>query len=108
MARYLFEMELTPQAFAAFIKDPGDRGQANRAVIESVGGELLEYYFVVGSNTIYVIEEIPDEIAVEALTMAVLASGAVASIKCTGILTSAEAVEAMKMAGNVGYRPPSS
>jgi len=45
---------------------------------------------------------------VEALTMAVLASGAVASIKCTGILTSAEAVEAMKAAGNVGYRPPSS
>lgn len=29
MARYLFEMELTSKAFAAFIKEPGDRGQAN-------------------------------------------------------------------------------
>jgi len=108
MARYLFEMELTPAAFAAFVKDPGDRGQANRAVVESAGGELLEYYFAVGTNTIYVIEEVPNEVAVEALTMAILAGGAVASVKCTGILTSAEAVEAMKAAGNVGYRPPSS
>jgi len=108
MARYLFEMELTSKAFAAFIKEPGDRGQANRAVSGSVGGELLAYYFSVGGNIIYTIMELPNEIAVEAVTMGILAGGAVTSIKCTGILTSAEAVEAMKMAGSTSYRPPSS
>lgn len=108
MARYLYEMVLAPQAFAALVKNPGDRIEANRAVVESVGGELLEYYFAVGTNTVYTIMEIPDTLSAEALTMAVLAGGAVTSIRATAILTSAEAVDAMKMAGGTGYQPPSS
>lgn len=108
MARYLFEIELAPQAFAAFIKNPGDRGQANRAVIESVGGNLVEYYFAVGSSKVYLIAENLNEMSAQALIIAVLAGGVVACVKSVAILTSAEAVEAMKMAGGTGYRPPAS
>ncbi len=106
MTRYLQELELTPQAFAAFVANPGDRGQANRAVVESVGGKLVEYYFGVGSHSVYLISEYPNEMSVEALTIAVMAGGAVTSVKTVAILTSAEAVEAMKMAVGAGYRPP--
>jgi uncharacterized protein with GYD domain len=106
MARYLQEFELTPQAFASFVANPGDRGQANRAVVESVGGKLVEYYFGVGTNKIYLIAEYPNEVAFEALARSVLASGIITSAKTVAILTSAEAVEAMKMAGSAGYRPP--
>ena len=108
MARYLFEIKLAPQAFAAFVKDPGDRLQANQAVVESVGGKLIEYYFGVGSSSVYTIMELPNEVSAQAVTMAVLAGGAVTSVSSTGIITSAEAVDAMKMAGGAGYRPPSS
>ncbi len=108
MARYLSEMQLSPQAYASFIENPGDRADANRAVLESVGGKLIDYYFAIGSSIIYIIWETPDEISSEAVSMAVLAGGAVTSSKCVGILTSAETVEAMKMAGNAGYRAPSS
>ncbi len=108
MTRYLQELELTPSAFAAFVANPGDRGQANRAVVESVGGMLIEYYFGIGSHKVYLISEYPSEVSVEALTIAVMAGGAVTSVKSVAILTSAEAVEAMKMAGGAGYRPPSS
>lgn len=107
MNRYLFEMQLAPAAFAAFVKNPGDRRQANAAVIESLGGKLVEYYFSIGSNTVFTIQEMPDHISVEAATMAVMAGGAVTSARCVGILTAAEAVEAMQKAGGAGYRAPS-
>jgi uncharacterized protein with GYD domain len=108
MNRYLFELDLAPQAFAAFAKNPGDRFQANKAVAESVGGRLVEYYFAVGSDTVYTIMELPDPVSAEAVTMAVLAGGAVTSARCVCILTAAEAVAAMELAGAAGYRPPSS
>ncbi len=108
MARYLLEVGIVPNMFNALIQNPQDRAQANRPVFEAVGGKLQEYYFAVGHNTVYVVAEMPDEVSVEALTMAVLAGGTVTSIKATAILTAAEAMAAMKQAGTLGYRPPSS
>ncbi|MCB9150329.1 MAG: GYD domain-containing protein [Caldilineaceae bacterium] len=108
MPRYLVEMQLAPQAFAAYVNNPSDRFQANATVVEAVGGTLVEFWFVVGSNTIYNVMEVPDGAKMEALAMAVLASSAVTSVKCVSILTAAEAVAAMEMAGSAGYRAPSS
>ena len=45
--------------------------------------------------------------ALEALDMAVLAGGAVTSLKNTALLTGAEAVEAMKKGASIAYKPPS-
>ncbi|MEZ4661462.1 MAG: GYD domain-containing protein [Caldilineaceae bacterium] len=106
MNRYLVEMQLAPQAFAAFIQNPSDRQQANAPVNAALGGKLVEYYFSVGSNTVYCIMEFPDQVSLEAVTMAVLASGSVLSSKCVGILTAAETVAAMGMAGGAGSRAP--
>ena len=108
MIRYLVEMQLAPQAFAGFVKNPGDRQQANAAVVESVGGKLVEYWFTVGSNTVHLVVEIPDGARMEALVMSVLASGMATNVKSVQILTAAEAVAAMEMAGGTGYRAPAS
>jgi uncharacterized protein with GYD domain len=105
MARYLFEVSVVPQAFATLITNPQDRAQANRPLFEAVGGTLEAYYFAVGQSLFYLVAEIPDEASVGALTMAILAGGAVASVKSTAILTAAEAVEAMRKAATLGYRP---
>ena len=42
----------------------------------------------------------------EAITLAILATGAVNSIKTSSLLTAEEAMETMRRAGNVGFRPP--
>ncbi|MEZ4681298.1 MAG: GYD domain-containing protein [Caldilineaceae bacterium] len=106
MNRYLVEMQLAPQAFAAFVKNPGDRFQANAAVVEAVGGKFIEYWFGVGSNTVHLVVEMPDGTRMEALVMSVLAGGVVTSVKSVQILTASEAVAAMEMAGGAGYRAP--
>lgn len=106
MACYLFQLSIAPQAFATLIRNPNDRAEATRPVFEAVGGRLEEYYFAVGESTVYVLADVPDHVSVEALTMAVLAGGAVTSVKATALLTAAEAVDVMKKAGEVVYRPP--
>jgi len=108
MARYLYEMSLTPAVFATLLKNPQDRAEATRPMVERLGGTLEEYYFGVGQSTIFVICEFPGPVTAEALTIAVMAGGALTSCKATPILTAAEAVEAMQKAGDIVYRPPSS
>jgi uncharacterized protein with GYD domain len=93
---------------AAVVQNPQNRAEAVRPIFEAAGGRLHEYYVAVGENTAYLIADIPDHVSVAALTTAVHAGGAVTSIRSTAILTAAEAVEAMKKAAEIGYRPPSS
>ena len=107
MARYLFQLCIKPEVYATMMQNPQDRGEATRPLFEAVGGRMEEYYFAVGENTVYVLCEVPDPATVEALTMAVLAGGAVTSTKVTGILTAHEAIDVMKKAGDIVYRPPS-
>jgi uncharacterized protein with GYD domain len=107
MARYLLEVGVTPETFGTLMKNPQDRAKATRPVFEAFGGSLDEYYFAVGQTTVYLVGEMPDEVSIEAMTMAVLAGGAVTSIKFTPILTAAEAMQAMEKAADAMYRPPS-
>jgi uncharacterized protein with GYD domain len=107
MARYLLQLGIKPEAYAPMMQNPQDRGEAVRPVFETFGGSLEEYYFAVGENTVYVLCELPDLASLEAITMAVLAGGAITSCKATGILTSQETIDVMKKAGDVVYRPPS-
>ena len=107
MARYLTQICMKPEAFAPMMQNPQDRGEAVRPLFEAIGGSLKEYYFAVGENTVYVICEVPDHANMAAITMAVLAGGAITSIKTTGILTAQETIDVMRKAGDVVYRPPS-
>jgi uncharacterized protein with GYD domain len=89
------------------MQNPQDRGEAVRPIFEAVGGSLEEYYVAAGENTVYVLCELPDLANLEAITMVVLAGGAVKSVKTTGLLTAQEAIDVMKKAGDLVYRPPS-
>ena len=106
MARYLLQVGIKSETYALMMQNPQDRGKAVRPVFEAVGGSLEEYYFAVGENTVYLVCELPDLAGLEAITMAVLAGGAIESIKATGILTAQETVDVMKKAGDVVYKPP--
>jgi uncharacterized protein with GYD domain len=106
MAKYLSEMSLTPQAFQAVVQNPQNRADAVRPMIQAIGGQLDEYYFVVGENKVLVLLDMPDDVSVEAITMAVMAGGAINSAKAYRLMTAAEAVEAMRKAKDVTYKPP--
>ena len=106
MAFYLVQASYTSQATAAMIKNPQDRAAAVRPVIERMGGKLHGLWLAFGEFDAVVIAEMPDNVSAAAVAMAVGSSGGISAYRTTPLLTPAEAVDAMKKAGGVGYQPP--
>lgn len=107
MARCLLEVGVRPETFTKLMQTPEDRAKATRPVLEVFGGSLDEHCLVVGQAIVHLVGETPDEITIEAMTIAVLAGGAETSIKFAPILAAAEAMVAMQRAGDAMHRSPS-
>jgi uncharacterized protein with GYD domain len=108
MAYYLIQVSYNNQGISDLVKNPQDRSTAIRSVIEGMGGRIESFYFAFGDYDAVVIAELPDNASAAAFAMAVGAGGAMRSYKTTVLIPTAEAVEAMRKASTLGYRPPSS
>ena len=106
MPHYLIRASYTPEGWAALVKNPQNRREALRPVIEAAGGKLDAFYYAFGEDDAFVLVELPDNVSAAAISMSVAASGAVKSTATTPLMTAEEAVEAMKRASRAGYRPP--
>ena len=108
MPRFISELTFTPASAQGFINNPHDRAETIGPLMESLGGKLIDYYFTVGNGTVFVIYELPDADAVQAVSLRVVADGVVSDFKTQRVLTSAEAVEGMKKAAAINYNTPAS
>lgn len=106
MPFYLVQASYSSQATAAMIKNPQDRAAAVKPMIEQMGGKLHGLWLAFGEYDVVAIAELPDNVSAAALSMAIGASGALGSYRTTPLITTGEAMEAMKKAGTAGYQPP--
>ncbi len=106
MPHYLIQAAYTPEAWAAMVKNPQSRAEAVRPIIEGLGGKLLSIYLAFGEYDVVGLAEYPDNASAAAFSMAASAGGALKAVKTTPLMTTEEAVEAMRKAGQAGYRPP--
>ena len=106
MPRYLISVSYTPEAWAALVKNPQNRRDAVRPIVEALGGKLESFYFAFGAEDVIVVVDLPDNVSAAALSIAVAAGGALRSQATTVLMTPEEAVEAMRKAQKVAYRPP--
>ena len=104
MPHYLLQIAYNEEAWQALIKNPVDRIEAVRPAVEKIGGKLREGWFAFGDYDIVCIAEMPDNISAAAIAIAFAGGGACKSIKTTPLMSSAEAVEALKKASHAGYR----
>jgi uncharacterized protein with GYD domain len=105
MPNYLHQVAYTSEAWRNLIAQPQDRLEAVRAPIEKLGGKLLHGWFAFGDYDVVVITEMPDNVSAAAIAIAFGGGGACKSVQTTPLLTQQEAVQAMKKAGESGYRP---
>jgi uncharacterized protein with GYD domain len=106
MPYYLVQAAYTPEAWAAMVKNPQNRAEAIRPMIEKLGGKLHGFWFAFGEHDAVIIGELPDNVNVAAVALAASASGALKSIKTTPLMTVEEGMEAMAKASEAGYQPP--
>jgi uncharacterized protein with GYD domain len=106
MPLYLFQGAFTSDAWAAQIKNPKNRAEQVRPMIEAAGGKLLGYYYAFGEYDVVVLIEAPDNVSVAALAVAAASGGALKAQQTTVLMTPEEGLEAMRRASGTGYRPP--
>ena len=106
MPLYLSKFSYTPATWARLADNPEDRRVAARTYIESVGGKLHGFWYAFGTHVGYNLWEAPDNVSMAAVALAISAGGALASFETTVLLTVDETLEALRRAGQVGYRAP--
>ena len=106
MAYYMVQATYTAEAIAAMVKKPEDRAAAITPVVEKLGGKLEGLWFCFGDYDVVGISQMPDNVSAAAFAFAISQSGKLRSVKTTPLMTSGEAMKAMKKAGGAGYRAP--
>ncbi len=106
MAYYLVQVAYASEAVAAMVKNPQNRLEAVRPVVEGLGGKMENARLAFGEYDAVAICQMPNNISAAAFSMAVSASGTVKAFKTTPLMTMEEGMEAMRKAAGAGYRPP--
>jgi uncharacterized protein with GYD domain len=104
MPKYLIHASYSAEGARALLKDGGSkRRQAADELIRSLGGKTEGFYFAFGESDAFVIVDVPDNVSAAAASLAVSASGLVAT-KTIVLLTPEEIDQAAKK--SVKYSPP--
>ena len=105
MPFYMFQGAYSSEAWAAQIRNPQNRVEIVRPMVEAQGGRLLSAYYAFGEYDVVLIVELPDNASVSAIALAVAGSGALKAQKTTVLMSIEEGLEAMRRASGTGYRP---
>ncbi|HJS73049.1 MAG TPA: GYD domain-containing protein [Vicinamibacteria bacterium] len=104
MPKYLIQASYSAEGARGLLKDGGSRRrQAADELIKSLGGKTEGFYFAFGESDAFVIVDAPDNVSAAAASLAVSASGLVAT-KTTVLLTPEEIDQAAKRSAK--YSPP--
>ncbi|MEV6135367.1 GYD domain-containing protein [Nocardia sp. NPDC051990] len=104
MPKYLWRVSYSQEGARGLIAQGGSaRHAAIKEMVESVGGHVELCYFAFGDDDLFVIGDVPNEVAAAALAIRTAASGGAISHTVT-LLTPEQIDEAV--AREVTYQPP--
>src|SRR5262249_45859327 len=104
MAKYLYKASYTAEGAKGLMKDGGSkRRQSAEAAIKSAGGKMEAFYFGFGTDDVYALVDLPDNVSAAAMSLAIAGSGVVNG-HLVVLLTAEELDQAAKK--SVTYTPP--
>ena len=106
MSKYLIRASYTSEGWAAQVKNPGNRLEALKPVVQRLGGKIEQFFYAFGDHDVVAIVDMPNQISAAAWAIAGSAGGAVKNLVTTPLLTVEEGIEALRKAGDIGYTPP--
>jgi len=107
MSHFLLRFRYVPSAIRSFVERPDDdRAARASALVASLGGKLLGYWYAFGEFDGMAIVEAPDSSVAAAVAMAVGGTGEVSRIETTVLMTMEEARRALHRASTATHLPP--
>jgi uncharacterized protein with GYD domain len=107
MPLYMIQAAYTAEAIATMAQHPQDRSVPVREMVEKLGGRMIGFYFCYGEYDVVTLIELPDDNSATAVALAAMSPGHLKAYKTTKLFTVEETIEAMRKAGNLGFRGPS-
>ena len=105
MAKYLVSASYTSEGVKGLLADGGTkRREAIDNLVTGMGGSVESFYYAFGSDDVYIIVDLPDHASMTAISLAVVASGAVGNVNTTVLITPEEVDEATQK--TINYTPP--
>jgi uncharacterized protein with GYD domain len=105
MASYLVQASYTSEALAALVKNPENRTEVVKKVAKKLGGKLSASWLSFGEYDLVMVVEMPDHISMASFAIAAAAGGSLKSVKTTPMISTEDAIAAVKKAAKSGYRP---
>ncbi|MBI1880998.1 MAG: GYD domain-containing protein [Chloroflexi bacterium] len=106
MPTFMTQFSYTAQAWAAMAKNPEDRGAAINALLEKLGGRLLNIYYTMGDYDGFIIFEAPDGATATTAIIAATTPGHLKTTKTTQLFTMNETMDMASKAGSMVYSAP--
>jgi uncharacterized protein with GYD domain len=106
MALYMVRFSYTPETWAGLVKNPENREEKVRRMLEDSGATLEHIWYAFGEDDGFALISAPDNITAAAISLVITSSGAFASYKTSVLLTQEETLEALEKAGTVTYAAP--
>ena len=104
MPRYLFQGSYSREGAQGLLREGGTaRRAAVEALVRSLGGRLEAFYYALGETDLFMLVELPGNVAATAASLIVAASGA-GHWRTTALLSADEMDAATRTGG--GYRAP--
>ncbi|MGA8270565.1 MAG: GYD domain-containing protein [Candidatus Sulfotelmatobacter sp.] len=105
MPHYLHQIAYSREGWEALMAHPQNRIEAVRPAIEKLGGKIETAWFAFGEYDVIVVAELPDNVSAAAIAIAFASGGACKTVQTTPLMSPEEALQAVKKAGECGYRP---
>ena len=99
MSYFCHQVSFTTAAWNRVFHNAQDSFEAVRAPIESLGGKIISAFFALDSYDVLVVSDLPETVSASAIDIALFASGDVARLHSTQLLTSAQILKAAEKAG---------
>lgn len=107
MRRYIIQIKYNAQSVKGLVATPQNRKPQAAAIMEKLGGKLIDFWFTFGDWDALLIVELQSDIHAMAVAMADVA-GDVGTTKLTPLYSMDEAVAAMEVAQSIDYNAPTS
>lgn len=105
MRRYMIQIRYNSASVKGLVANPQDRIPQAAAIMEKLGGRLVDFWFTFGDWDAVIIVELDSDVHAMAVAMADVA-GEVGETKVTVLYTMSDAVAAMEMAQTIDYQAP--
>lgn len=106
MAKFLMQATYTPDGVLGLIKDgPKKREAAVKALLKSGGGKVESIHWGIGADEVYMVVDLPDNLAAARISAVVTAAGYV-TLSATPMLTAGELDKALTSGKGVKYAAP--